>query len=1546
MQAKNGNDGDDDDENDDDDDVDGEIDDDEEVPEKKPKKRKDGRHRKQKKRSKKHTSSRRKTSHKAHKSHIQKHRHKEHNGGKRRHHAHKMRKKEKVEGDREENEPASGDTEVAGKDNGIKKQEISDGESMIADQESRRSQSDDTERYSPRYDENGRRYAKNEYSDDLRHLIERKKPMNSTLFDDAVVGTEMENNFQDQDNSLNYIHENPYEHSEGAIKPYEDYYEDHDHDRHQKNPEEERAGMADESMKMRMSSVENDKRSDLMIAHRHFEDTGEAFNHGSEEYAYNEDRVKPNDRFFDKERNNRDYHHDGSKYRHNEDYHKSDPANEGYHRVEDGTYRSEDGIGKYSPGSNELSDSRKAHSEQHEESEMSGSGEIQERHFTSSKHASKHHESQHSKQFRIDKSVRRGFKSKQKGSSHSHLHFSSRHKSHSHKSKKGTKKKSTRINKEEKLIEKLEHLEEKIEKKQKTNSENRKEEILMKVESLANKLDKKTSGETEKKKRKKDRKDKGNKTKKGKKKSKSVEVKESHEKQTNDGKITEVLESSGDGAGHTEDGSPEQIIIPPGIHHHKKSAKKSSKAKHYHESKPQKEKKIVVESSGEGSASSHVEGSNSNTLLESSGNGEDQDGVSHYLSYERDHKVEDTNWPSSQIVVPYSEKRSNSGLHHSSHKMPILNENVIDGLNKIRQEKKDKIAKPSIKDKKELRNKIRKEKANATLADLKTNIKKSDIELGHIKKKSHSKANHKKKYAKKHTENSKLMKEFEKYQAFVKAQELAASGGGSGDQGSGAVHSKMKKEADKKRPMKKKKKKKAKHHRKQKKKKEGHKKVKMKDSKNKSRSVTISARKHFEELVSSGYSHEHGSGEAESSIRHNDEGKSNVHENTSKKKEKGEEKQQKTAQNSKQLVADKKSETFNSSNLVGSNSTLNVSSAISQRNKSSEMNNKERQNPIIDNQPKLFHDRKETTAGDDTASQKPSSLKNAAKVLKVNDTSTPKPKILGKVTLKGEVISERNTSWPHQRADGPSGTPHTTKNAKETATVNSNSKDISQKNRTAEVQESSIKRIAAIHRITQKVETTTKKTTKKLVTTKPPTTTRPTTPRKRKTTIKRKPKKVKTKPTTKMTTTSIPTLNILTGDEDVEPVLGPTTHKTEQNKNTHTSKKEKAKKPSNPSKTSGTEGRKSHVKVKDKGKGASKPRTTPRPIENEPVSTALPIAFQPPTIQPIVQANPEQQQFPGKGGSSGILGDLQLPEPPGNGNRASGPPFYGQQGVPGSLPVQQRFGQMQYRKPPTDSSPAVDHNQLIYGGQHRQGSALINPQNVVGDVSEVMKRPFNPTIKTFPATQYFGYSPMEKPTTLPFIEIADNRIRPSLAPSQKLPQNNAHQSPAHVIQRILGSPHKLSPLHVIQNILKPKNYAHKENQGTEKPLQTKQPSPGKGKNLQGPSVKGQNAKGLSTKGQHVKEQKPNEKKSPPPNQVHMKSPPTGKKPVNPTHPLKNGQKPPLGRLNDFFKNANSPNHLKTTGKLLRILTDASFAMESNLRLTSKCYIDATKHTGI
>ena len=1513
-------------------------------------------HHKQKRKSKKHASSRRKTSHKAHKSHIRKHRHKEHSIGKRRHHAHKVWKAEKAEDDRGENESASGDNEVAGKDNGIKKHDASDGESMIADQESRRSQSDETERYNLRYDENGRKYAKDEYSDDLRHLIERKKPMNSTLFDDAVVGTEMENNYQDQDSSLNYAHENPYEHSEGAIKPYEDYYEDINHDHRQKNPEEERAGMADESMKMRMSSVENDKRSDLMIAHRHFEDTGEAFSHGNEDYSYNEDRMRPNDHFFDKERNNGDYHHDGSKYRHHEDYHRTDPPNERYHHAEDGRYRSEDSIGKHNPESNELPDSRKVQSEQSEESEFSGSGEKQERHFTSSKHVSKHHESQHSKQFHIDKSVKGGFKSKRKGSLHSHLHNSSRHKPHSHKSKKGAKKKSVRINKEEKLIEKLEHIEEKIEKKQKTNSENRKEKILKKVESLANKLEKKTSGKTEKSKQKKDSKDKGNKTKKGKKKSKSVEVKEAHEKQTSDGKITEVLENSGDSAGHAEDGSPEQIIIPTGIHHHKKSAKKSSKAKHHHESKTHKEKKIVVETSGEGSASSHVEGSNSNTLLESSGNGEDHDGVAHYLSYERDHKVEDTNWPSSQIVVPYSEKRSHSGLHHSSQKMPILNENVIDGLDKIRKEKKDKIAKPSNKDKKVLRNKIMKEKANATLAEINTKSKKSDIELGHKKKKSHLKANHKKKDAEKQTENSKLMKEFEKYKAFVKAQEVAASGGGSGDEGSGTVvHLKMKKGTEKKRP-KKKKKKKAKQKGKQIKKKESHKKRKKKDTKSKSTSVKVSASKHFEELVASGYSQDHGSGGAEASIHHNDEGKSNIHQNTSKKKEKSEEKQKKTAQNSKQLVADKKSETFNTSNSVGSNSTLNVSNGVSQTNKSSEMNQRENQNLIIDNRPKLFHDRKETTAGDDTSSQKPKSLKGTTEILKVNHTSTQRPKILGKGILKGEVISERNTSWPQPRANGPSGTSRTTQNAKGAPTFNSNSKDTNQKNKTAQIQEPSVKRIATTHRITQRVETTTKKATKKLVTTKPPTTTIATTPRRRKTTIRKKPKKVKTKPTTKMTTTSIPTLNILTGDEDVEPALGPTRHRTKQIKSTHPIKKEKAKKPSNPSKKSGNEGRKNHVKGKNKGKEASQPRTTAHPIENEPVSTALPIAFQPPTIQPIVQPNPAQQQFPGKGGSSGILGDLQLPEPPGNGNRVSGPPFYGQQGVPGNLPVQQRFGQMQYGKPATDTLPAIDHNQLIYGGQHSQGSAIKNPQNVVGDVSEVIKRPFSPTIKTFPATQYFGYSPMEKPTSLPFIEMPDNRIRPSLAPPQKMPQNNAPQSPEHVIQRILGAPHKLSPLHVIQNILKPKNSVHKENQGTEKPLQTKHPSPGKGKNLQGPSVKGQNTKGQNIKGQniksqnaksqHVKKQKPNEQMSLPPNQVNIKPPTTGKKPIYPTHSLKNRQKQPLGRLNDFFKNANSANLLKTTGKLLRTLKDVSFAMENNLRINSKYYMKVTKHPSI
>ena len=1307
--------------------------------------------------------------------------------------------------------------------------------------------------------------------------------MNSTLFDDMIVGTETENNDQDRESSLYDAHEDPLERSEEADKPAESDYERRYH--HQKNPEEERAGMADESMKVRASSVENDKRSDLMIAHRHYEDIAEASNDRSKEDGSNEDGMRPNERYLEREHGYREPHDRRNGRRHYEKYHRSGAINEYKHRhSKDEAYKNKDGEENHSLRPSEMSERGGVHSD-NDENEGSGSGETLGGHFASKYHAPpRQHDSLHANLFHSAKSSRKKGKSRQKASLHSHSHTSSQHKSHSHKSKKSGKQKSVGMNKEEKLIEKLEHLEEKIEKKQKTDIESRNEKILQKVETLANKLEKKTSDGKKEKGKKKGKLDKKNKA-------KEEEAKngDGSDKQTIDGKITEMLEGSGEKEGHEKESSPEQIIIPPGIHHHKMSNKKSSKTKHHYVSLSHEEKTHSSESSGESSGNNH---------LESSGGGEDEDGViAHYLGHERDHKVEDTNWPSTQLIVPYFEKKSHTG-HHSSHRMPILNENILDKLGKDQHEKKDKIAKPSIKDKNKLKSHIKKQTSNTTVVqDATAGSKKSHVEKKH-KKKSHSKSKHQTKNSKKATENMKLMKEFEKYRAFIKAQELAISGDGSGEQGSGRVaHVKIKKVYEKKRSKKKKKKK---YKGKGNKKGDKHKKAKEEKAKNKNVSIKSSALKHFEELISSGYSQDHGSGEEDTKINGKEEGSKKEKEAAVKQKEKSEEKQHHHTEKSKHVIANKKSGNLVKSKLLGDNSTLNVSGIVSNENDSNGITQQKKINPPIDEGPKPFHDRKETAAGDDNLHQQPNSHKNTAKVPLVKDTkSVPRPKVLEKGRPHGEVISERNTSWPHPRA-GSTSHDKASKKQKQLPTLHSSSNGISHKNKTVQVQESSIKRVDTTHRITKTTKRPTTKTTKKLVTTTAPTTTIPTT-RKRTTatTVKKKPKKVKPRPTTKMTTTNIPTLSILTGDEDVEPTARPTKHK-KQSKITHSDKKTRTKKPAIPKKSPKIDGRKDYVKG-NKENSITKPRTTESPIEEEPVATEKPLEFQPsPPVPTIAQHGPVQQQFPGQGGSTGILGDLQLPEPPGNGNRASGPPFYGQQGVPGNLPMQQPFGPMQYRKMP-----------------------MGNQQNIIGKTPEEIKRPFNPTAKTFPPTQYFGYSPMERPTTLPLIGFHNNGVKPSIAPPKR-PQNGAPQSPENVIQRILGAPHKQSPLNVIQRILQPKNTAHKENQGTTKPPPAKHPSQSKANNVKGQNLRGQNTKGQN-KGQKVKEQKPNEiKKSPLQNQGSKKPSPTGKKPSTSARNSKKGQKPPLGRLNDFFKNANDAKPLKTTGNFWRSLPSMAY----------------------
>ena len=1482
------------------DDVDGEIENDEKE-EKQPKHEKHTKHRKHKRKSKKNRKSRRKASNrtkKSHKSRRAKHGHKHHKSRRNRHYSQNVKTAEESDG--ESDDTASGDSEVAGKNDEIKKHGESDDENVISDRYGKRYRNHDAERYEFKYDENRRKYPNDEYSDDLRHLIQYKKPVNSTLFDDTIVGTETESTDQDRESPVNEGRENPFIRPNEAVRPFDNDYEAGR--LHKENLEEEQAGMADESMKMRMSSVENDKRSDLMIAHRHYEDTGGASDVRNEEGAIEEDRMRLNGHYRAGENNYREYHEGGRKHGYYKEHPRNNEIKEYKHRHGHDEYEaSRNEVGEmYKPRWKEATD-RRMHAEEKEkiagEGEASGSGEDLEIHHAPKKYASKkldNHHSKHSHSGSAGKKV----KSRKKGSSATHRKY------HKHSDKKGSRKKSLGVNKEEKLIEKLEHLEEKMEKKQKSDIESRNEKILQKVETLASKLEGKTPGDKKEKSGKKENLDRKSKSKTEKRKGMKGGGVESQRKTMTDEKITSVLESSGDLASPAENSSPEKITIPQQIHHHKKSSNsKPSKTKHHHEEKPHADKEHIAESSGAGSASRILDDSKAKIHLESSGSGEDDNGeVAHYLTYERDHKVEDTNWPSTQLVVPYNERKSHTG-HHSSHKMPILNENMAIGLSKVKYDKKDKIAKPLISDKNKLKSHTKKGKDKAKITHSRQSIKKSHIEREHKTEKAHWKSKHKTKESKKATENVKLMKEFEKYKAFVKAQELAISGDGSGDQGSGtAVHAKMKKASDKKRSKRRKKK----HQTKKNKKDDKHKKAKRKENKSKNSSAKSTARKHFEELVSSGFSYDHGSGDWNAKTYHKEERKSKEVKGGGKKKEKNEDKQSEDkqhhqAEKSSELGADKKSGAYTKSVSLGPASTTNQTAVISKGNGSRGIDHQTKRNhSVIDERPKLFHDRKETTADSDNTNQKRKPLEGSAKSLPVSGL-VPKPKITGKGGKQGEVISERNTSWPHPK--GVSSSHESPKSLKPMPTLHPNSNSIIERNKTVPVQEPSKKRLDTTHRIIKNTERLKTKPT-----TTPFTTTIRTTPKSTTaatTVAKKKPKKVNTKPRRKITTTSIPTLSILTGDEDVEPAVRPTEHKLKLTKNTHASKKTKAKKPTSPKKKLDIEEGKIHVKG-SKVQGES-------PVENEPIANGKPYLpqpqLQPPQVQTIIGPRPAQLQFPGKGGSAGVLGDLQLPEPPGNGNRASGPLFYGQQGVPANIPMQQPLGQIQYHNAPIEDSPGMDPSQLANGGMHDQGSVMGGPQTVIGDVPEVVKRPFNPTVKTIPATQYFGYTPMEKPTAIPMISNHGNGLKP---------HDNTPQSPENTIQRILGVPHKQSPLNIIQNILKPKNAPHKGNQGVVKSLPTKQlgqnkGSIGPGKNAQGQNVKGKSIKAQTTKGQYVKDQKPSEKKGPLPSQVKKKPSPTGKKPLNPAKPLKTGQKPPLGRLNDFFKKANTAVPIKTTG---------------------------------
>ena len=268
----------------DDEDVDGDVDEDdedEEEKEKKEKKRKKEKkkkhvqhshgktHRKEEKKKKKSSTKHNKIVHKEHKKGKAKKRHENRSFKKKSHRVHKPSKKERDE----EDSSGSGQTESSSKRHRISKEKL--------DEASATENSEDTASVGRRdetiaddvdVERNNGIEKKNEYTDDVKHLIFAKKPKNSTLFDDTVVGSEKEASDPDEGDSPTRD-EDPIQRVEEEEPGDSD--EKQEERVHLPNLDGEQAGMGDESMKMRESSVENDKRSDLMVEHRQYEDVEE-----------------------------------------------------------------------------------------------------------------------------------------------------------------------------------------------------------------------------------------------------------------------------------------------------------------------------------------------------------------------------------------------------------------------------------------------------------------------------------------------------------------------------------------------------------------------------------------------------------------------------------------------------------------------------------------------------------------------------------------------------------------------------------------------------------------------------------------------------------------------------------------------------------------------------------------------------------------------------------------------------------------------------------------------------------------------------------------------------------------------------------------------------------------------------------------------------------------------------------------------------------------------------------------------------------------------
>ena len=1362
-------------------------------------------------------------------------------------------------------------------------------------------------------------HTKNEYSDDVKHLIHSQKPMNSSLFDDTIVGDETEASDPDGEEARQKGDESP---ERRFLVGGEATEGNDDEDGGLKSPEEETAGRADESMKMRGMSVENDKRSDLMVAHRHYEDVEDVPRKSDHDDGDDERRLEMEE--YEKRENEHRRHHRKWK----NDYERGEPYEEDrldkYQRKNVHRSSSKHKYSKHKMLKEDyLRYQRRDPDKEREEDDIEHSGRSPDKHHLS------HHYIKFNSEFQqqedsgedIERSLHHHHEF---GMADSHSKKSSKHKSSSHHSKKKKKskmkssKKSEGKNKEEQLIEKLEHLEEKIEKKQKSEIESRKEKILSKVEKLANKLEKKTLTATDRKEseekgsRKENKEVKSEKKKHHSKYSKKKTKKHSKkdEKEKKEEELIGELENSGDLSKHLEQG-PEKIVIPP---HHRNSKKKSKThdSKKSHTSK-KTHKKEVVDVSGEGSSSADAQQkiTHEKVHLEGSGAGEDDDGDQrHYLGFERDHKIGDGKWSQRDIVVPYVDKKHKHSHNNDQH-MPALNEDILDGLDKMRYEKKDKIYKPSKEDEENLKKDIMKFHAKSESEKK----KKDEIEEGKQgRKKGHKKSKHvkhDKKSKKSHeTKNSKkkdLLKEFEKYKAFVQAQAaLEVSGEGSAfgsgiEHGSGHMGFKI-----------------VKAHKEKKHKKHEHKKPssKEKSSKNKSSkekaNKEIKSRKHkstdkkhkskkkkkqsklSEELVSSGHDIENhkvieeGSGEDAVKRHHK------VH------KEKSKHEERKKKSHSTKI---KGSSAMNNSTIAENSNNSSIKTAANAtkvQQSANEGGDSANDTSIMTKEPKLFHDRKETSAGDDvTPANKSSNVPVKDKnVSTKHKTKSIEESFFSPTKPHGEVISERNTSWSHKGSESKGGSHGDSSETKDEGRTHANTKPtessnshMALKNKTSSVKDSTTKRVGT----TMKLTSTTPKTTtvKKTTTTPTPRTTKATKAKttRKKTTHKRKPKKTTTtttkRPVTIMTTTVIPTLNIFTGDEDVE------APDTEPSVNIHKPTRGKGKKAT-------AKGRKTVKKPKQNqpAQNSHKPsshgqmiqRMTPPPIRRTPFPTTEPIPPSPLTYQ----NQPMQQQMTGQGGSTGVLGDLQLPEPPGDGNIKAGPPFYGQQGPAGHLPLQGPFGAMQYHngqymQPYAPGQPTVsgENGQRGQENQHMTGQ---QPQ---------------PTMMPFQSPQFPGYYPMQKPTTRP-------HVKTSAAPSRKQAHNDIPQSPQKVIQQILGGQHKQSPLHVIQKILgkpvkqPPPVLIHNNAKATAKPAAKKPSLQHRPTNVDKMNRPGQAVPGRIKQGQ----EKPPLKS---PTLPHKRPSPPAKK-LGGASPSKNGRKPAQNSLSDFFKNANNGVGSTTTGK--------------------------------